>query len=192
MSHKQSYMLGVVTCAAVVMFYMEVFYNPPMIEKNNYVEVNVPSNKPDFQLEAKKVLHFKWKSALNPSKLTHLMIYIWGLCGEYSVPYDIVKAVIETESSWDHKAVSTSGAIGLMQVLPTTSMSEFNTPGSALYDPYVNVTVGIKYLSKLKDRFDDWNKVLTAYSHGPTITDTYSDNYVNNNFYVKRVLASVK
>jgi len=66
-------------------------------------------------------------------------------------------------------------------------MMEFNTPGSALYDPYVNVTVGIKYLSKLKDRFDDWNKVLTAYSHGPTITDTYSENYVNNNFYVKRV-----
>ena len=115
------------------------------------------------------------------------MIYIWGLCGQYSVPYDIVKAVIETESSWDHKAVSTSGAIGLMQVLPNTSMMEFNTPGSALYDPYVNVTVGIKYLSKLKDRFGDWNKVLTAYSHGPTITETYSENYVNNNFYVKRV-----
>jgi len=184
MNHKQSYLLGVVTCAAVVMFYMEVFYSPPVIERNNYVEVSVPSNKPDFRLDAKSLSK---TSTLNRSKLTHLMIYIWGLCGEYSVPYDIVKAVIETESSWDHRAVSTSGAIGLMQVLPNTSMMEFNTPGSALYDPYVNVTVGIKYLSKLKNRFGDWNKVLTAYSHGPTITDTYSENYVNNNFYVKRI-----
>ena len=165
MSHKQSYMLGVVTCAAVVMFYMEVFYNPPMIEKNNYVEVNVPSNKPDFQLEAKKVLHFKWKSALNPSKLTHLMIYIWGLCGEYSVPYDIVKAVIETESSWDHKAVSTSGAIGLMQIKPETAYSEFKTLEKDLYDPYVNVTVGIMYLSELyHNSGNDWYYALTGYS----------------------------
>ena len=184
MNHKQSYLLGVATSALAVVLYMELIHEPPKIRTTNYVEVNIPSSKPDFQLEAKSVLK---KSTLNRSKLTHLMIYIWGLCGEYSVPYDIVKAVIETESTWNHRAVSSSGAIGLMQVLPNTSMSEFNTPGSALYDPYVNVTVGIKYLSKLKNRFGDWNKVLTAYSHGPTITDTYSENYVNNNFYVKRI-----
>ena len=184
MNHKQSYLLGVATSALVVVLYMELIHEPPKVVKTNYVEVSIPSNKPDFRLDAKSLSK---TSTLNRSKLTHLMIYIWGLCGEYSVPYDIVKAVIETESSWDHKAVSTSGAIGLMQVLPNTSMMEFNTPGSALYDPYVNVTVGIKYLSKLKDRFGDWNKVLTAYSHRPTITETYSENYVNNNFYVKRV-----
>ena len=79
-----------------------------------------------------------------------------------------------------------------MQVKPSTAMSEFQTPESELYDPYVNVTVGIKYLSELHERFGDWNTVLTAYSHGPTITDTYSQNYVNNNFYVKRVFAGVK
>ena len=54
-----------------------------------------------------------------------------------------------TESSWDHKAVSTSGAIGLMQIKPETAYSEFKTPKEDLYDPYVNVTVGIMYLSDL-------------------------------------------
>ena len=189
MNHKQSYLLGVVTCAAVVMFYMENIYTTPIVEKIKYVEVHVPMSKPDFKTEATSVSRY---STLNQSKLTHLMIYMWGLCEEYQVPFDIVKAVVDTESDWKHKAVSTSGAIGLMQVLPNTSMAEFNTPGSSLYDPYVNVTVGIKYLSKLHQRFNDWNKTLTAYSHGPTITDTYSDGYIKDNFYVKRVLASVK
>ena len=189
MSHKQSYMLGVVTCAAAVMFYMEVIHRTPIIEKTKYVEVHVPMSKPDFKKEAKSVLRY---STLNESKLTHLMIYMWGLCEEYEVPFDIVKAVVDTESDWKHKAVSKSGAIGLMQILPSTSVAEFNTPGSALYDPYVNVTVGIKYLSKLHQRFGDWNTTLTAYSHGPTITDTYSKGYIRDNFYVKRVFKNLK
>ena len=99
----------------------------------------------------------------------------------------MVKAVIQTESTWNHKAVSTSGAIGLMQILPKTAMDEFNTPEQDLYDPYVNVTVGIKYLSHLNQHIDDIDATLTAYSHGPTITRKYSDSYIKNNFYVKRV-----
>ena len=168
---------------------MEVFHSPNVIEKTKYIEVSIPTDRPDFNQEALNALKH---SSLNQSKLTHVMIYIWGLCHEYQVPFDIVKAVIHTESNWQHKAVSSSGAIGLMQVLPNTSMSEFNTPGSDLYDPYVNVTVGIKYLSKLQNRFDDWNKTLTAYSHGPTVTQTYSLAYILNNFYVQRVFSHVQ
>ena len=74
-----------------------------------------------------------------------------------------------------------------MQIKPKTAMSEFQTPGSDLFDPYVNVTVGIKYLSKLHKRFGDWNTALTGYSHGPTITTTYSSDYITSNFYVKKI-----
>ena len=104
----------------------------------------------------------------------------------------MVKAVIQTESDWNHKAVSTSGAIGLMQILPSTAMSEFQTPKQDLFDPYVNVTVGIKYLSQLNEHFDDLESTLTAYSHGPTVTKKYSNNYISNNFYVKRVQKNLK
>ncbi len=104
----------------------------------------------------------------------------------------MVKAVIQTESDWNHKAVSTSGAIGLMQVLPSTARSEFDTPKQDLFDPYVNVTVGIKYLSELNNRFDDMESTLPAYSHGPTATKKYSPTYVSNNFYVKRVFKNLK
>ena len=185
MIHKQSYILGMLTTVAIVMFYMEVIHSPAVVERPKYVEVEIPAIRPNFHDEALELKH----SSLGKSKLRHLLLYTWGLCEEYRVPYDVVKAVIHTESSWKHKAVSKSGAIGLMQVKPTTSLAEFNTPGPQLYDPYVNITVGVKYLARLHERFRDWNTTLTAYSHGPTATIGFADSYIADNFYVKRVLS---
>ena len=183
--NRTHFLLGVMLTSLCVMTYKELSYRPPMVETKTETivhMVNDPLIRGNFELESNEI-----KSTLNKSKLKHLLIYINALCDEYAVDYDMVKAVIQTESSWNHKAVSTSGAIGLMQILPTTAMDEFNTPEKDLYDPYVNVTVGIKYLSHLNQHFDDIDAMLTAYSHGPTITRKYSNNYIKNNFYVKRV-----
>ena len=184
MDSRQSFLAGMVTTAAVVMFYMENIFETPTVYdvKTKYVEVEIPAKKPNFTDEVKTI-----NSSLNKSKLKHLLVYTYALCEEYQVPYTLVKAVIETESSWNHKAISKSDARGLMQIKPSTSRSEFKTPGGDLFDPYVNVTVGIKYLKQLYDRFGDWNTALTGYSHGPTITNTYSIGYINNNFYVKKI-----
>ena len=183
--NRTHFLLGVMLTSLCVMTYKELSYRPPMVETKTETivhMVNDPLIRGNFELESSEI-----KSTLNKSKLKHLLIYINALCDEYAVDYDMVKAVIQTESSWNHKAVSTSGAIGLMQILPKTAMDEFNTPEKDLYDPYVNVTVGIKYLSHLNQHFDDIDAMLTAYSHGPTITRKYSNNYIKNNFYVKRV-----
>ena len=183
--NRTHFLLGVMLTSLCVMTYKELSYRPPMVETKTETivhMVNDPLIRGNFELESNEI-----KSSLNKSKLKHILIYINALCDEYGVDYDMVKAVIQTESSWNHKAVSTSGAIGLMQILPTTAMDEFNTPEKDLYDPYVNVTVGIKYLSHLNQHFDDIDAMLTAYSHGPTITRKYSNNYIKNNFYVKRV-----
>ena len=183
--NRTHFLLGVMLTSLCVMTYKELSYRPPMVETKTETivhMVNDPLIRGNFELESNEI-----KSSLNKSKLKHILIYINALCDEYGVDYDMVKAVIQTESSWNHKAVSTSGAIGLMQILPKTAMDEFNTPEQDLYDPYVNVTVGIKYLSHLNQHFDDIDATLTAYSHGPTITRKYSDNYFKNNFYVKRV-----
>ena len=188
--NKLYYLLGVLTTAVSVMVYIEITEpDIPIQTKTETVVrmVNVPFNPSDYTIQAKEI-----KSSLNKSKLKHILIYIEALCWEYGIDYEMVKAVIQTESNWNHKAVSTSGAIGLMQVLPSTAKSEFNTPKQDLFDPYVNVTVGIKYLSKLDSHFDDLESTLTAYSHGPTATKKYSPSYVNNNFYVKRVFENLK
>mgnify|MGYP001460057866 FL=1 len=189
--NKLHFLLGVLVTSLSVVIYMETteFEMPEIPTKTETIVrmVNVPFTPSDYTSQAEEI-----KSSLNKSKLKHILIYIEALCWEYGVDYEMVKAVIQTESDWNHKAVSTSGAIGLMQVLPSTAKSEFNTPKQDLFDPYVNVTVGIKYLSKLDKHFDDLESTLTAYSHGPTATKKYSPTYVNNNFYVKRVFKNLK
>ena len=189
--NKLNFLLGVLVTSLSVVIYMETteFEMPEIPTKTETIVrmVNVPFTPSDYTSQAENI-----KSSLNKSKLKHILIYIEALCWEYGVDYEMVKAVIQTESDWNHKAVSTSGAIGLMQVLPSTARSEFDTPKQDLFDPYVNVTVGIKYLSELNDRFDDMESTLTAYSHGPTATKKYSPTYVSNNFYVKRVFKNLK
>ena len=190
-SNKLHFLLGVLVTSLSVVIYMETtkYELPELPTKTETIVrmVDVPFHPSDYTAQAEEI-----KSSLNKSKLKHILIYIEALCWEYGVDYEMVKAVIQTESSWNHKAVSPSGAIGLMQVLPSTAKSEFDTPKQDLFDPYVNVTVGIKYLSHLNEHFDDLDATLTAYSHGPTITKKYSSKYISNNFYVKRVFKNLK
>ena len=190
-SNRLHFLLGVLVTSMSVVIYMETteYELPELPTKTETIVrmVDVPFHPSDYTAQAEEIT-----SSLNKSKLKHILIYIEALCWEYGVDYEMVKAVIQTESSWNHKAVSTSGAIGLMQVLPSTAKSEFDTPKQDLFDPYVNVTVGIKYLSHLNEHFDDLDATLTAYSHGPTITKKYSSRYISNNFYVKRVFKNLK
>ena len=181
---------GFVTCLSVALF-APVIVDTPIVHKRDVVKTDtlyVDKATPNFQLEAHQI-----KSSLNKSKLKHLLIYINALCTEYDVDYNLVKAVIATESSWNHKARSTSDARGLMQVKPQTAFAEFKTPGGDLYDPYVNVTLGIMYLSRLTQHYKMKTQadLLTAYSHGPTATKKYSDRYRTENFYVASVLGKI-
>ena len=115
---NQSFLLGVlITTAAVGSFRSEIM-KPRHIEVNiPQVIVNQPDSRPDFIAEAKEI-----NSSLNQSKLAHLLMYIHSLSEHYDVEYDLVKAVITTESSWDHRAISSSNARGLMQMLPRYSI----------------------------------------------------------------------
>ncbi len=190
--NKESFLLGVsLTCLIVMLIGPKVLDVSPFVVTNNTTDtlkVEVVNPTPDFKYEAYQI-----KSTLNKSKLKHLLIYTYALCEEYDVDYNLVKAVISTESSWNHKAVSTSDARGLMQIKPATAFAEFKTPSGDLFDPYVNITLGIMYLSRLTHKYDmdTMEKILTAYSHGPTATKGYSERYVESNFYVASVLGKL-
>ena len=189
-TNRLSFLLGILTTSLAVMLFKEYQGKPEVVRTKTETivrMVDVPRVSENYDVQVEEI-----KSSLNKSKLKHILIYIEALCWEYGVDYEMVKAVIQTESSWNHKAISEVGAIGLMQVLPSTAKSEFKTSKKDLFDPYVNVTVGIKYLSKLNQDFDDVDAMLTAYSHGPTVTKKYSNNYISNNFYVKRVQNNLK
>jgi soluble lytic murein transglycosylase-like protein len=86
---------------------------------------------------------------------------------------DLVIAVIEVESAGYHLAVSHVGAMGLMQLLPSTAEELAGKHGIAwhgddtLFDPTTNVKLGTAYLRQLADRYGDVSIALAAYNWGP-------------------------
>lgn len=92
----------------------------------------------------------------------HIIAYY---CDQYAVDPDLVKVVIQKESEFNPNAVSRSGAIGLMQLMPKTAeILGVHDP----YDPWENIEGGVKFLRYLLDTFDgDVEFALAAYHAGP-------------------------
>ena len=90
---------------------------------------------------------------------------------EFGVPKKIVYAVIKTESDFESNAVSSKGAVGLMQMMPSTfeeitAKLGDNYEKGMMYDPETNIRYGVYYLSYLYRHFDDWDAVFAAYNAG--------------------------
>ncbi len=87
----------------------------------------------------------------------------------HNVDPALVRAVIETESNWNPSAFSRKGAVGLMQLMPTTAQ-RFGVRD--LYTPQQNVEAGVKYLKTLLERYDgNLDLALAAYNAGEGAVD---------------------
>lgn len=86
----------------------------------------------------------------------------------------LILALIATESEFYNWAVSKKGAKGLMQIMPYVAESLAQDLGiewsgdRTLFNPYLNIRIGIHYLSQLMLDFKDIRAALTAYNYGPT------------------------
>jgi hypothetical protein len=100
-----------------------------------------------------------------------LASHLYRLCIENRMDPAFVLSVIQVESSFRADAVSSAGAVGLMQLMPATArkVSARNHSRASLQNPFVNLEIGVKYLRSLRERYSGLSAYypLAAYNLGP-------------------------
>jgi soluble lytic murein transglycosylase len=123
-----------------------------------------------------------------------------GHARNYRLEPPLLAAVIYQESKFDADARSSSGAIGLMQLLPGTAKGIAQRTGGDrfvvddLYEPELNVRYGSWYLRHLLDKYGDEATALAAYNAGQTNVDRWLADgggirFAETRHYVERVQA---
>jgi hypothetical protein len=131
---------------------------------------------------------------------------ISSIANFYNVKPEVVISLMREESRFNPTAISPAGAIGLMQILPSTGKRIMReaTPDS-LKVPDLNITIGIKYLSMLSDSFPNLIHTLCAYNAGESRIREWKRTYTTNDQllflelipfketreYVQRILRSI-
>ena len=126
-----------------------------------------------FQMLSEMILHgYEGVATGHGLKLIFPQAHM-DLIEKYSQEYEmdpiLMLSLIKQESGFNEDAVSGSGAMGLMQIMPATAVStDPNVERSELNDVDTNIRVGIKYFSQLMDQFDG-NMVfsIAGYNAGP-------------------------
>ncbi len=110
----------------------------------------------------------------------------------HGVDYKLVKAVIHAESAFNHRAVSSKGAQGLMQLMPATARGlRVSNP----FDARDNVDGGTRYLKQMLRRYrNDISLCLAAYNAGPGSVARYGGvpPYRETMSYIRKVKALMR
>jgi soluble lytic murein transglycosylase-like protein len=109
------------------------------------------------------------QTAPRPKSIDRFAKLIEEASDRFGVPACWIRAVLGIESGGDEHAISPRGAMGLMQLMPSTwvELSVRNGLGLDPFDPRDNILAGAAYLRKMHDRFGSAG-FIAAYHAGPS------------------------
>jgi len=112
--------------------------------------------------------------AERPSPSDPYGAFITEAAQRFGVPEAWIRAVMRVESAGDVRAISSAGAMGLMQIMPATwaDLRVRHRLGGTPYDPRDNILAGAAYLREMHDRYGSPG-FLAAYNAGPGRYEEY-------------------
>ena len=118
------------------------------------------------------------RSGLSEAEIAQVAAAIVREANIHEIDPNLVLAVIHIESRGNTFALSPVGAMGLMQIMPPTGeelAAKLDIPwrgSQTLFDPLLNVRLGIAYLEQLESRYGSMPVALAAYNWGPGRIDS--------------------
>ena len=130
---------------------------------------------------------------------------------QYNVDKELIYSIIKAESNFNHEAVSSKGACGLMQLMQPTAEEvakklNLTINEQVILEPKVNINLGTKYISTLIEKYKIIEVALAAYNAGTGNVDTWIKDktikadgsdienipYKETNNYVRKILRDYK
>lgn len=179
----------------------KIYYTDnPTHSKFKLIIRSKPRKKPEPAPILSSNLNSKTKSKSNSGSITYspknkdkYTPIIKAAAEKHQLDPNLLHAVIQAESAYDAKAVSSAGAVGLMQLMPATA-KRYGVINRN--DPEQNVNGGAQYLKFLLKLFDSNLKLaVAAYNAGENAVKKYKNSippYPETQHYVKKVLALYK
>jgi soluble lytic murein transglycosylase-like protein len=130
--------------------------------------------------------------AQSPVVTRDLTAMIDRIADEQGVETHLVHSVIRAESNYNAAAVSSKGALGIMQLIPATAR-RFGV--SNIFDAQDNIRGGVRYLRFLLDYYqNDYAKAIAAYNAGESAVDKYNGvpPFAETQNYVYQVARNLK
>lgn len=107
-------------------------------------------------------------------RLQYIQSYVEEAASKERIEPALLRALIQVESNFNHKAVSRVGARGLMQIMPKTAAGIGKVEALDSKNPRANILAGAHYLRSLINEFKgDLRMAVAAYNAGPSAVRRY-------------------
>lgn len=108
------------------------------------------------------------------------------------LPVSLALAVAHVESNFNPRAKSHKGARGVMQIMPATARGEYGIQSHQLWNPRINVRLGLHFLRRLIDRYNGRVDLALSYYNGGSAVDRFGRHRPRVIPYTRKYVAKVK